>query len=228
MLKKVVDFRNLSRGVFSDLDYILSDIDFPTVLYNDNEACLEWSYNMTSKAARYIELQENSIHERVQDKTLNICHIMGKVNPADNFTKEMRDGAYFCQLHDSFMYHLYEFLNNSLLAIHVQQSSPTWPLPAAARVTPSNGFSSYFTALASSSFCQTLTYLSHLCSASWHLLWELHCFVPSGLLQCACFFFEFEFQDSPRDSTQFFLLLDARMVFFGLSLFGLVERVEES
>jgi hypothetical protein len=50
---------------------------------------------MTSKAARHIELQENSIREWVQDKTLDVLHIAGKLNPADIFTKEMLNGTHF-------------------------------------------------------------------------------------------------------------------------------------
>ena len=52
ILKKVVDFRNLSRSV-SDAGYSLPSLDAPTIIYNDNEACVCWSYNMTSKAARH-------------------------------------------------------------------------------------------------------------------------------------------------------------------------------
>ena len=66
--KKVVDFRNLSHSV-SSAGYVIPDCGAPTVLYNDNEACVKFSYNMTSKAARHIELRENSIRKRVQDGT---------------------------------------------------------------------------------------------------------------------------------------------------------------
>ena len=42
---------------------------------------------MTSKAARHIELRENSVREWVQNKTIDIEHVSGKINPADIFTK---------------------------------------------------------------------------------------------------------------------------------------------
>ena len=84
--KKVVDFRNLSRSV-SDAGYVIPDVDAPTIIYNGNEACVRWSYNMTSKAARHIELRENSVREWVQNKTIDIEHVSGKINPADIFTK---------------------------------------------------------------------------------------------------------------------------------------------
>ena len=50
---------------------------------------------MTSKKIWYMELQENSVREWVQDKVLNVLHVPGRVNLADIFTKEMRDGAHF-------------------------------------------------------------------------------------------------------------------------------------
>jgi hypothetical protein len=78
--KKVVDFRNLSRSV-SDAGYVIPDIDAPTIIYNDNEACVRWSYNMTSKAARHIELRENSVRKWVQNKTIDVEHVSGKINP---------------------------------------------------------------------------------------------------------------------------------------------------
>jgi hypothetical protein len=53
--KKVVDFRHLCKSL-SDSGVTLTDIKSPTVLYNDNDACVWWSHNMTSKAAWHIEL----------------------------------------------------------------------------------------------------------------------------------------------------------------------------
>jgi len=50
---------------------------------------------MTSKKIWHIELQENLVREWVQDKDLNVLHVKGRVNPADIFTKEMKDGAHF-------------------------------------------------------------------------------------------------------------------------------------
>jgi hypothetical protein len=47
--KKIVDFCNLRRSV-SESGHSLSDIDSPTLLFDDNDACVKWSHNMTSKA----------------------------------------------------------------------------------------------------------------------------------------------------------------------------------
>ena len=137
---------------------------------------------MTSKAARHIELRDNSVREWVQDKTLNVKHVAGKINPADIFTKEMRDGAHFRRLRDSFMSRLSSFLSDSILAVHhASQQSPHTVTPAAARVHACGTSSGYFAALNSSSFFRTLENISHLCSAGRHLLRHAHQFVPAHL-----------------------------------------------
>jgi hypothetical protein len=112
--KKVVDLRNLSLS-FTESGFQITHINQPTILYNDNDVCGQWCHNMTSKVARHIELCKNSVCKWVQDKTIAVRHVAGKINPADIFTKEMRDGTHFCCLHDSFMSQLLDFLNTMLL-----------------------------------------------------------------------------------------------------------------
>ncbi len=117
------------------------------------------------------------------NKTLDVLHVTGKINPANIFTKEIRDGTHFCCLCDSFMSRLSDFLSTSLLTVHhARLQTPNQILPAAACVTLVNCASSYFTALALSSFCHTLTNISHLCSSGRQLLWGLHGFVPPCLI----------------------------------------------
>jgi hypothetical protein len=121
---------------------------------------------MTSKAAHHIELCENSICKWVQDKTLQVEHVSGKINPADIFIKELRNGAHFRRVQDSFMSGLSDFLSDSILAVHhASERSPTTVTPAAARLSACGGFLGYFSALGSSSFFRTLENISHLCSA---------------------------------------------------------------
>jgi len=180
--KKVLDFRHLCTSM-CEAGHSLPDATQPTLLYNDNDACVKWSHNMTSKAARHIKLRENSVREWVKNKSLAVKHVSGKINPLDIFTKEMRGGTHFWHQRDSFMSRLSDFLQDSLLAVHhARQLLPTSFVPAAAWVVLSAGVSSYFTALASSSFCRNLTTISHLCSARHQLLRGLHGFVPSGLI----------------------------------------------
>jgi hypothetical protein len=83
--KKVVDFCNLSRSV-TESGHTIGGLSSLTVLYNNNDSCVKWLHNFPSKAARPIKLQENSIQEWVQDKTLNVVHVAGKVNPTNIFT----------------------------------------------------------------------------------------------------------------------------------------------
>ncbi len=75
--------------------YPINDAAFPTPLYNDNDACVKWCHNMTSKSNCHIELKENVMCEWVKDGAITVDHISGKCNPSDIFTKEMRDGANF-------------------------------------------------------------------------------------------------------------------------------------
>jgi hypothetical protein len=120
---------------------------------------------MTSKAARHIELRENSVCEWIQSKLLMVEHVSGKLNPSDIFTKDMRDGTHFQRLRDSFMSCLSEFVNASLLAVHHGCQLAASSIPAAADAILAESPLSYFSALASSSFYQSLPAISHLSSA---------------------------------------------------------------
>jgi hypothetical protein len=115
-------------------------------------------------------------------KTLDIVHVTGKLNPANIFTKEMKDGAHFHRLRDSFMVRLSDFVNESLLDLyHACQCFPQVTL-AVALVSIISGCTSYMTALVSNSFCRTMSNVSHLCSAGQHLIRKHHSLIPSGLL----------------------------------------------
>jgi len=68
------------------------------IIYNDNQACMCWSKSCTSKGLWHIQMRENRVRENVQRKFVDICHINGKTNLADLFTKEMRDTSHFVEL----------------------------------------------------------------------------------------------------------------------------------
>ncbi len=57
--------------------YDILDTLAPSSFYNDSAACIQWSHNMTSKKIQHMELQENLVHEWVQDKILNVLHVKG-------------------------------------------------------------------------------------------------------------------------------------------------------
>ena len=104
-----VNLRNMILHLQS-LGYPIDDTNSATPLYNDNDACVKWCHNLTTKGNRHIENRENATREWVEDGTIAVSHVSGKCNPSDIFTKEMRDGANFRRLRDSFMSRGSDFL----------------------------------------------------------------------------------------------------------------------
>ena len=184
--KSVVGMCHLAEGVRSS-GFDNSDVLDSSPLYNDNAACIHWSHNMTSKKIQHTELSKNSVREWVENKTLNILHVSGCVNPADIFTKEMRDGAHFRRLWDSFMCCLSDFLQQSLLVIHHQSQSTSCTthcqvIPSAASSNAISAQNSYFKTLRSIPICRTISAISHFSSTGRQLIRRLHHIVPSGLI----------------------------------------------
>ena len=123
--KLLMSICNLAKSVHnSGLD--IPDTTVTSPLYNDNESCVRWSHNINTKQICHMEMRENAVREWVQDSSLQILHVPVWINPADIFTKEMRDGAHFWRLQDSFMCPLSDFLQQSLLDVHLshQQAEP--------------------------------------------------------------------------------------------------------
>jgi hypothetical protein len=94
ILELVISLKHLANSVHESGQDI-SDTLSPSPIYNDNEACVQWSHNMTTKQIQHMEMRKNTVREWVQDPSLNVLHVKGKTNPANIFTKEMRDGAHF-------------------------------------------------------------------------------------------------------------------------------------
>jgi len=93
-----------------ELEQLLAFLDvkstfMPTtnVIYNDNKACVNWSKSCTTKGLRHIQMRENRVRENIQNQFVKICHVNGKVNLADLFTKEMKDTVHFVELRDSML-----------------------------------------------------------------------------------------------------------------------------
>ena len=89
------------RLLLSDLG--TNDATSPSPVYNDNHACVDWSKSTTTKGMKHVNLRDNCVREAVSLKELLVSHIAGKINPADLFTKELRDGSHFRRVRDSFM-----------------------------------------------------------------------------------------------------------------------------
>ena len=64
-------------------------------VYNNNDPCVWWAHNMTTKQIWHVEMCKNLVREWVQDLSLPVLHVKGEINPVDIFTKNMCDGAYF-------------------------------------------------------------------------------------------------------------------------------------
>ncbi len=72
-------------------------------VYNDNQACINWSKKCTTKGLRHIQMKENLIRENIASNFFSVRHVDGKVNLADIFTKEMKDTSHFVELQDLMM-----------------------------------------------------------------------------------------------------------------------------
>ena len=87
--------------IIDDLSLTKELMSSPTKLYNDNMNFIHWSRNSTSKNIRHLQIQDNAIRESVQNRTVAIIHIEGKINPADIFTKEEIDIAHYLLVRNS-------------------------------------------------------------------------------------------------------------------------------
>jgi hypothetical protein len=119
-----VNIRNMISSL-SKLGYPIHDANSPTPLYNNNNVCVKWCHNMTTKGNQHIENRENVTREWVADGTISVTHISGKCNILDISTKEMQDSANFC-------HHCILFMcqsSNYLKCVH-HIASDTTPLPS--------------------------------------------------------------------------------------------------
>jgi hypothetical protein len=85
-----VNTRNMISSL-SDLGYPIHDTKSPTPLDNDNNACVKWCHNMTTKGNRHIENRKNSTREWVANGTISVVspaatspstHVLGLVAAA--------------------------------------------------------------------------------------------------------------------------------------------------
>ena len=176
---------NLAKSVRAS-GFDIPDTTDASPLYNDNKSCVHWSHNMTMKKNRHMEMREKAVPDWVQDYYLQVLHVPGRINPADIFTKEMRDGAHFWRLQDTFMCPMSDFLQQPLFNVHLsrQQAEPhlrqVVPSAASSCVFASKGL--FLSALCSSPLSRTLDAISHLSSAGHHIIRSLHPVVPSVLI----------------------------------------------
>eukprot|EP00957_Ditylum_brightwellii_P040294 3049296-Ditylum_brightwellii.AAC.1 len=91
------------NNVLEELNLHASVLGKTTPIYNNNQACVKWAYNMMTKSLRHIQMQENAIRECIQTGFATIKHVGGNVNLANIFTKEDRDREYFLAIQDQHM-----------------------------------------------------------------------------------------------------------------------------
>jgi hypothetical protein len=91
--------------LFEFLDIRDTFMPATNTIYNDNNACINWSKKCTTKGLRHIQMRENRVRENVSNLFVDIKHVSGKTNLADLFTKEMKDTSHFVALRDLMMCH---------------------------------------------------------------------------------------------------------------------------
>jgi hypothetical protein len=52
------------------------------IIYNDNQACVNWSKRCTTKGLRHIQMKENQVRENIASDFFTIHHVDGKLNIA--------------------------------------------------------------------------------------------------------------------------------------------------
>ena len=94
-------------NIIQDLDLTQELIQGPINIWNDNNACVCWSKNTTTKGLRHVQIRENAVREGVMMGLFKVSHIEGKNNPADIFTKEDKDTAHFVSIRNGIMSNKY-------------------------------------------------------------------------------------------------------------------------
>jgi hypothetical protein len=85
------------RNILDELHLI--NLRKATTIYNDNQGAVDWCNACSTKGMRHYNIRENAVREAVNEFfEVKVCHIGGKQNPADIFTKEFKDAKTFLDL----------------------------------------------------------------------------------------------------------------------------------
>jgi hypothetical protein len=93
-LVQILEFLDVKKTIF---------MASTNVIYNDNQACVNWSKWCTSKGLCHIQMKENWVRENIASNFITVHCIEGRIKLADIFTKEMKDTGHFVTLRDLFM-----------------------------------------------------------------------------------------------------------------------------
>jgi len=73
-------------------------------LFADNQGGIDWAHSAAiTKRLRYWNIREVAIRDAISAKEVVLAKIPGAINPADLFTKEMKDKQHFLRLRASLM-----------------------------------------------------------------------------------------------------------------------------
>ena len=91
------------NNIISDLKVSDLLIQKPIKIFNDNEAAVKWSRNLTTKGLRHLQMRENAVRELYQNGHIMVLHISGALNSSDMFTKEDKYAERFLTCRDTVM-----------------------------------------------------------------------------------------------------------------------------
>ena len=91
------------RHIADDLG--LTDTERPTRIWNDNQGAVDWSAGFSNRKMRHLNMRENLVRENgpAGSHNIEVDHVPGKCNFADNFTKEQKCNATFTASRDTYM-----------------------------------------------------------------------------------------------------------------------------
>jgi hypothetical protein len=114
-------------NIINDLSLTSDLISGPIPIWNDNNACVCWSKNTTTKGLRHVQIRENAIREGVFAGIFDVKHISGKDNPSNIFTKEDKDIEHFVNVRNSIMHTDDTQITILILVLHKPQLQLTFP-----------------------------------------------------------------------------------------------------
>ena len=98
-----INATNKSVKSLLELRILLRNLNLPLTslipVYDDNKGAVDWCKDTITKKTHHIDLQENHVKENI-DTLICLCHIPGKTNLADIFTKEYKESSFFHQIRD--------------------------------------------------------------------------------------------------------------------------------
>ena len=91
------------RNIAEDLNILDTIMPNTVKVHNDNNACVQWSASMTTRALRHIQMRENAVREEHAKGHIKCVHIQGNINLSDMFTKEDKNTAHFTEIRNKMM-----------------------------------------------------------------------------------------------------------------------------